>query len=53
MEIKNYYDLILCIDVFEHVEDYIGFLKTLKNKSKYHIFNIPLDMCALKVLEKV
>ena len=52
MEIKNYYDLILCIDVFEHVEDYIGFLKTLKNKSKYHIFNIPLDMCALKVFGK-
>lgn len=38
------YDLLLLIDVFEHVPDYMGFLKSLSSRSKYFIFNIPLDM---------
>jgi 2-polyprenyl-3-methyl-5-hydroxy-6-metoxy-1,4-benzoquinol methylase len=38
------YDCLLCIDVFEHVEDYIHFLKSLKNKAKYKIFHVPLDL---------
>ena len=33
-------DLILCADVFEHIEDYIGFLKQLSCKSKFFLFNI-------------
>lgn len=41
---SNYSDLLLCIDVFEHVENYISFLKELKRHSKYHIFHIPLDI---------
>ena len=40
------YDLLLCIDVFEHVEDYMGFLREIKNRGKYHIFHIPLDINA-------
>ena len=46
------YDLLLCIDVFEHVEDYIGFLRKLRGKAKYKIFHIPLEMsvsCVLRV----
>ena len=43
-------DLILCLDVFEHVEDYMGFLKNLSNKSKFYVFNIPLDMNAMKII---
>lgn len=43
------YDLVLCIDVFEHVEDYLGFLRTLRGKGTYKIFHIPLDMTALSV----
>lgn len=46
----SYFDLILCIDVFEHVEDYIGFLKQLSSKSQYFIFHIPLDMSVSSVL---
>ncbi len=37
-------DLLLCIDVFEHVEDYIGILRKLRTRSQYFIFHIPLDM---------
>uniref|UniRef100_UPI004048AC40 class I SAM-dependent methyltransferase n=1 Tax=Polynucleobacter sp. TaxID=2029855 RepID=UPI004048AC40 len=44
------YDLVLCLDVFEHVEDYFGFLRKLKDRGKKFIFNIPLDMSALKIL---
>ncbi len=44
------FDTLLCIDVFEHVEDYIGFLKALKTKANYKIFHIPLDISVLSVL---
>jgi SAM-dependent methyltransferase len=38
------YDLLLCIDVFEHIEDYFGFLKQLRTRARYFVFHIPLDM---------
>ena len=44
------YDLALCIDVFEHVEDYLGFLRMLRGKATYKMFHIPLDMTVLSVL---
>lgn len=44
------FDLLLCIDVFEHVQDYIGFLRDLHSKAQYKIFHIPLDMSAQWVL---
>jgi hypothetical protein len=40
----------LTIDVVEHVEDYMGFLRTLRAKGEYHIFHIPLDISAQRVL---
>lgn len=39
-----YFDIVMAIDVLEHVEDYIGFLKKLKNKAEYKIFHIPIDL---------
>lgn len=48
-ESDDAFDLITCLDVFEHVEDYFGFLKSLKQKGKKFIFNIPLDMNVTKV----
>jgi len=41
-------DLSLCLDVFEHVEDYYAFLRLLRNRSNYVLFNIPLDLSILK-----
>lgn len=38
------FDLLLCLDVFEHVEDYLGFLKGLQSKAEHKIFHIPLDL---------
>lgn len=44
------YDVVMAIDVFEHVEDYLGFLKRLKPKGRYKIFHIPLDLSVQSVL---
>ena len=44
------FDLAICLDVFEHVEDYFGFLRSIKPKAKFFIFNIPLDMNVVKLL---
>ncbi len=45
-----YFDVLLCIDVFEHIEDYLTFLKDLQKKAKYKIFHIPLDLSVSSVL---
>jgi len=47
---RPYFDLLLCIDVFEHVQDYIGFLRDLRSKARYKLFHIPLDMSAQWVM---
>ncbi|MBN2386911.1 MAG: class I SAM-dependent methyltransferase [Anaerolineales bacterium] len=44
------FDVLLCIDVFEHVEDYLDFLRRLRSKAKLKIFHIPLEMCAVSVV---
>jgi hypothetical protein len=49
-QLEVYFDLIMAIDVFEHIEDYIGFLKSFKEKGLYKIFHIPLDLSAQTVL---
>lgn len=44
------FDLLLVIDVIEHVENYIGFLRSLRNRATYKMFHIPLDISVQKVL---
>jgi cyclopropane fatty-acyl-phospholipid synthase-like methyltransferase len=44
------FDLVMAIDVFEHVEDYFGFLRKLKFKGTYKIFHIPLDLSVQTIL---
>ena len=39
-------------DVFEHVDDYYGFLQALKKKAKYLIFNIPLQINFISLLRR-
>jgi SAM-dependent methyltransferase len=45
-----YFDVILVLDVIEHLEDYFQFLRAIKAKSKYKIFHIPLDLSVQTVL---
>ena len=44
-------DLMLVIDVIEHVDDYYGFLRKLKSKSSYFVFHIPLDLAARTIMK--
>jgi len=44
-------DLLLVIDVLEHVDDYYGFLRKLKDKSNLIIFHIPLDLSCRTVMK--
>ena len=43
------YDLVMAIDVFEHVEDCFGFVRRLKARGRHKLFHIPLDLSALSV----
>lgn len=43
-DLQKYYDLVMCIDVFEHVENYIEFLRRIKGKGARTVFHIPLDI---------
>lgn len=47
-----FFDLMLVLDVFEHVEDYFGFLNAIRPKSALKIFHIPLDLSVQTVLRK-
>ncbi|OCQ90677.1 methylase [Nostoc sp. MBR 210] len=47
-----FFDMILVIDLLEHLEDYFSLLRNIKCKSKYKIFHIPLDISVQSVLRQ-
>lgn len=47
-----YFDLILLLDVIEHVEDYFGLLDAIRPKGNWKIFHFPLDLSVQAVLRK-
>ncbi|MDP4116079.1 MAG: methyltransferase domain-containing protein [Bacteroidota bacterium] len=47
---ESLFDVVLVIDVVEHIEDCFGFLKKIKDKGRFKILHIPLDMSVQKVL---
>lgn len=49
-ENTEHFDIVMAIDVFEHVEDYFGFLRRLRDKATYKLFHIPLDLSVQGVL---
>jgi hypothetical protein len=49
LEEPVYFDLVMAIDVFEHVEDYFSFLRKLRTKGRRKLFHIPLELSALEV----
>lgn len=44
------FDLLLALDVFEHLEDYYGFLRGIRAKAPLAIFHIPIDTALTTVL---
>ena len=47
-----FFDLLLMLDVFEHVEDYIGLVRAVRSKAKQKLFHIPLDLSVQAVVRK-
>ena len=47
------FDLLLVLDVLEHVEDYLGFLHSMRNKARCVLFQIPLDLTVHSLLRGV
>jgi SAM-dependent methyltransferase len=48
----TYFDLLLMLDVFEHVEDYIGLVRSVRSKAKLKLFHIPLDLSVQAVMRR-
>lgn len=46
------FDLLVVLDVIEHVEDYFTLLRGIKARAEYKIFHIPLDLSAQTVLRR-
>lgn len=51
-EQSAHFDLMLVLDVVEHVEDYFGFLSKIRSKSDLKIFHFPLDLSVQAVLRR-
>lgn len=49
-ESDSTFDVVMAIDVFEHIENHFEFLRKLRTKGSYKIFHIPLDLSVLTVL---
>ncbi len=44
-------DLVLVLDVAEHIDDVYSFLRRLRDRGRYFIFHIPLDMSCRTLLK--
>ena len=51
-ECDTFFDLLFMLDVFEHVEDYMGLVRSVRSKAKQKLFHIPLDLSVQAVLRK-
>jgi Methyltransferase domain len=49
-EKDTFFDLILILDVIEHLENYYSFLREIKPKGHYKILHIPLDLSVQTVV---
>jgi len=47
-----FFDIILIMDVIEHLEDYFSFLREIKPKSHYTLFHFPLDLSVQTVFRR-
>lgn len=49
-ECKERFDVILLLDVIEHVEDCFGLLRSMHRRAEYVVAHIPLDLSVLSLL---
>jgi SAM-dependent methyltransferase len=48
-----FFDLVLALDVVEHVENYTHFLRVLRGKGRFKIVTIPLELNVLSILRRL
>lgn len=46
------FDLLLILDVVEHLEDYFSFLRSIRAIARYKIFHFPLDLSVQAIIRK-
>jgi SAM-dependent methyltransferase len=46
------FDLLLVLDVIEHLEDYFSFLRAARSVARYKVFHFPLDLSVQAVVRK-
>lgn len=49
-QIQGSYDLMLIIDLIEHLPDYLGFLRSAHPLASHQLFHVPLDLSVQTVL---
>ena len=49
---QRHFDVLLLIDVVEHLENPFAFLRRLREYGRFFVFHIPLDLSAINVLRK-
>jgi hypothetical protein len=47
-----FFDVMLVMDVIEHLEDYFSFLREIRAKSQYKILHIPLDLSVQTIVRR-
>ena len=50
LEEPAHFDVVMAMDVFEHVEDCFAFLRKLRTKGRHKVFHIPLDLSAMSLV---
>ncbi len=48
-----FFDLLLILDVVEHIENYQKFLRDIRGKGEYKIFHVPLELNVLSIIRKI
>ncbi|MDP1671516.1 MAG: class I SAM-dependent methyltransferase [Burkholderiales bacterium] len=46
------YDVLMALDVLEHLQDPFAFLARLKGRANHYVFHFPLDLSAISVLRE-
>lgn len=50
LESRERFDVLLAIDVAEHVPDYLGFLKRCRERASFQVYHFPLELHVSAVL---
>ena len=49
---RDRFDVLLALDVLEHLQDPYAFLERLKGRADHYVFHFPLDLSAISVLRE-